>query len=232
MTAGLSRRRVLGGLALVAAPALLSGAARADGDTIVFDVHRGGESIGSHTLAFGADGGDLVVDVSIALKVTFASITLFRYHHVSRERWRKGRLVALDSRTDDDGRAFAVSARAGAGGLVVEGSEGRLLLDPATRTTSYWHPATVRQETLLDTQRGGLLALDNRFGGTDTLDVAGDPLAADRYDIAGDLEMTLWYGPEGQWCGLVFEARGEEVRYHAVTHLPEERWSAIAAMAA
>lgn len=231
MKAGISRRATLGGLSLLAVPAVLSRPARASRGELVFVVDRGGETIGEHRLTFSADGTELVVDVAIALEVTFASIPVFRYRHHNREHWRDGRLIALDSRTDDDGTPYAVSARAVDEGLAVEGSQGSLLVDAGTLTTAYWHPRTVHVEKLLDTQRGGLLSLENRYLGRDLLDVAGEQLTAARYGVDGDLSMTLWYGPERQWCGLAFDARGEVVRYRTVDRLDAQTWAAIAAMA-
>jgi hypothetical protein len=230
MIANLTRRTALGGMAALAVTGLQARPARASRGHLLFSVERGGEVIGEHRLAFTAQGADLFVDIAIQLEVTFASIPVFRYEHVNREHWRDGRLVALDSRTDDDGTPYTVTARAVAGGLSVEGSEGKLLLDAGTLTTAYWHPRTVQVERLLDTQRGRLLTLENRFLGRDLLEVGGEQLPAARYGVDGDLTMTLWYGPERQWCGLAFDARGEEVRYHPVDRLGEDTWAAIAAL--
>jgi hypothetical protein len=229
VNACLTRRAALGGLALLAMPAVVSRSARASRGRLAFAVARGGDEIGEHLLDFTLDGDDLHVEIAIRLEVTFASIPVYRYDHVNREHWRAGRLLALDSRTDDDGTAFAVSARAVAGGLAVEGAEGSLLVGPSALTTAYWHPRTVYQDRLIDTQRGRLLALDNRYLGRDSVDVAGETLAASRYGVAGDLTMTLWYGPQAQWCGLAFDGRGKEVRYRAIERLPEPLWAAIAA---
>lgn len=228
MTARLSRRAALGGLALMAMPVVLSRPASAGGGRLAFSVARGADDIGEHVVDFTLEGDDLHVEIAIRLEVTFASVPVFRYEHVNREHWRAGRLLALESHTDDDGTAYAVTARAVAGGLAVEGAEGRLLVDAGTLTTAYWHPRTVHQDRLIDTQKGRLLSLENRYLGRDTVEVAGELLPASRYGVGGDLAMTLWYGPNAQWCGLAFDGRGKEVRYRAVERLPEALWSAIA----
>ena len=232
MSGALTRRAALGGVAMLAAPWVPGRPAHASSGQLVFSVERGGDIIGEHRLAFTAQGTELFVDIAVNLEVTFASIPVFRYEHVNREHWQNGRLIALDSRTNDDGTPYMVTARAVAGGLAVEGSEGNLLVDAETLTTAYWHPRTVQVERLLDTQRGRLLTLENRYLGRDLLEFDGESLPAARYGVDGDLSMTLWYGPERQWCGLAFDARGEEVRYHAVDLMGADTWAAIAAMAA
>ena len=226
---GATRRTVLlGGLAGLAG-ATLASPVRASGDSIAFDVVREGQSIGSHRLRFDQTGGEVAVDIAIDLEVRFAWVPVFRYGHVNREIWRDGRLQRLDSRTHDDGRDHAVTARQVDGRLLVDGDDGQIEVEPSVLTTSYWHPASMMQQRLLDTQRGRLAEVSTQLAGSDRLAVAGRQIVATRYDVLGDLTMTTWYGPEGQWSGLAFEARGSTITYRAVEHLTDERWSAIVA---
>ncbi|MFN6942093.1 MAG: DUF6134 family protein, partial [Parvibaculum sp.] len=88
-----------------------------------FRVERGGTPIGTHTINFTQDGGDLHVAIDINLAVSFGPITIFRYAHTNRETWRDGKLVAIETETNDDGRLFSVSARMTDQGLEVTSSE-------------------------------------------------------------------------------------------------------------
>src|SRR5450432_3757912 len=98
--------------ALVAfAPASLAAASLDHPPSLAFDIVRKGSTIGYHTLRFTEEGARLIVDIEIRIKITFASIPVFRYEHDSREVWQDGQLVALDTRTNDDGEAFKVTAR-------------------------------------------------------------------------------------------------------------------------
>lgn len=231
MIPSITRRDAIAGLAAIGVPLGCGLPAWAASDAIVFDVHRGGEHIGSHRVTFSHEGDELVVDVAIELEVVFAWVPVFRYSHRNREVWRDGRLQRLESRTNDDGARFLVTAVARSEGLVVDGAEGRLTLPPETLTTSYWHPGTVLQTALLDTQHGRLAEVVHRPAGQETAAVAGVDRPVQRYAVEGDLEMTLWYARDRQWCGLAFDARGQEVRYHSVAAMAQARWAAIAAMA-
>ncbi len=209
----LNRRLLLG--SLVAAGGLaLAGPARAMSlpnpgtRQIAFDIRREGASIGRHEVRFNRKGERLEVDVDIDIAVSLAFIPIFSYRHRTHEVWQDGRLVALDSETDDDGTALAVSARQRADGLWVSGAEGDFLAPAAVLPTSYWNPLTVRQTSLLDSQHGRLLEVRPAFVGMERL--AEGP--ARRYRLSGDLEADLWYTGD-EWVKIAFEARGADVSY-------------------
>lgn len=198
------------GLATMAFPVV---AALPTRDRLAFSVIREGMPIGSHSLAFRREGEDLRVRVDILLEIKFAFITVFRYQHRNEEVWRDGRLIALDTRTDDDGDNYWVKARATDEGLAVEGSKGTFLAPAETIPTSYWNPATVKQTELLDTQRGGLMTVKTVEAGKDRIETDAGSLSARRYDMSGDLNLKLWYAGDGEWVKIAFTARGSEVEY-------------------
>lgn len=179
---------------------------------LAFDVLRDGSSIGRHEIGFRQEGDDLHVEIAIDLEVKLAFITLFRYWHRNHEVWRDGRLVSIETRTDDDGKLHRVSGRVTAEGFLVEGSEGRTILPAGVLPTSYWHPRTVEQNKLLDTQRGRLLKVETETLGLEEIDGSSQDEAM-RYRLSGDLQLDLWYSPEGEWRKLAFVARGAEVTY-------------------
>ena len=127
--------------------------ATSPGPALSFRVERGSDPIGTHTVSFTRKGDDLHVAIDIELAVSFGPITLFRYEHRNRETWRDGRLVALETATNDDGTEYQVSAKATEKGLEVTSSANGTFIAPAEIIpTSYWNPATVSQTQLLDTQ--------------------------------------------------------------------------------
>lgn len=174
-----------------------------------FTVLRDGSPFGTHEIAFRQEGEDLHVEIAIDLEVSLAFITLFRYQHRNHEIWRDGRLVSIETRTDDNGTAYSVSGRATEEGFVVDGSDGRIVAPTDVLPTSYWHPETIDQGKLLDTQRGRLIDVQVTSLGQEP--VGGVETA--RYRVSGDLALDLWYDAEGEWRKLAFTARGSEVTY-------------------
>lgn len=215
MPAAVSRRDFLsGGLCLgalaLAAPPVMASLPASGERQIAFDILRAGSSIGRHVVAFHRSNGRLLVDIGIDISVSFAFIPVFHYRHRNREVWEQGRLVALDSTTEDDGRRFSVTARLEAAGLRVSGAEGSFLAPPDILPTSYWNPETVFQRRLLDSQHGRLLEVETAFVREEVLE-SGVP--ARRYRVSGDLDLELWYAGAGEWQKIAFEARGSVVSY-------------------
>lgn len=203
----LRRRRVM--LAMLAAGfvsprAGLFAAPRAPEDAIRFEVLRNGDAIGRHEIDFRARGGDLLVDVAIDLRVRFLFLPVYGYSHRNQEVWRDGRLIALDTQTDDNGTAHRVRGRAEGDVFVVEGDEGRLSLAPDILPTSYWHPDSMAREQWLDTQGGGLVRSAVRPVGSDTVMTADAEVDAQRYRLEGDLTFDIWYR-DASWVGLRFD---------------------------
>ena len=174
-------------------------------ESLRFRAYRDGAAIGHHDVAFSEQAGRLVVDIDIELTVTFAFIPVYRYRHRNREVWSDGRLLQLDSKTDDDGAGYRVSARAEEGALLVEGSSGRLELPGDTLPTSYWHEAMVTRDGWLNTQTGDLIRSRVERLGPEPIEAAGGTVDAERYRLSGDLDCDLWYRA-GRWSKLRFAA--------------------------
>lgn len=191
--------RLLAAISLMAI--LLAAAPVAAGQSAEFVVLRGGDPIGTHRAEVEVVGDETRVHVSIALDVAFGPIPLYRYRHDSREIWRDGRLIRLESRTDDDGEMLTLSVRSVPGGLRVDGSKGVFTAPADTVPTSYWTPALAADRPLLDSQIGRLL------------DVVRVPLGPGRWRLEGELNLDIAYSPQGRWTGLSFRHKGSDFLY-------------------
>ncbi|MHC4089223.1 MAG: DUF6134 family protein [Planctomycetota bacterium] len=183
---------------------------------IAFMVFRDDDALGHHTVSFRRDADLLHVEIDILLEVKLAFITLFRYQHRNHEVWRDGRLVAIETRTDDDGDDFWLRGRSTDAGFRVEGSSGAFVAPADILPTSYWRPDTTTRTQLLETQRGRLIEVAVSAVGVESITVAGGPVDAERYSVTGDLTLDLWYTAGGEWAKTRFEARGAEVIYRRV----------------
>lgn len=198
-------------LTLVVAPVF---AAIPEDKALDFQVLRGGDEIGTHSLRFEERGEELHVFVEIELEVSLVFIPVYSYSHRNHEVWRDGKLVSLSSETDDDGTQYQVEARATDDGLQVSSSEQGEFTAPADMlTTSYWNPDAMGHERLLDTQFGRIVELQVDEQGRESLETQEGSVETTRYSVNGDLNLEIWYDREGRWSGLEFEARGKPVRY-------------------
>ncbi len=178
-----------------------------------FRVTRDGAPLGTHRVSFTRDGDRLVVDIAIRFAVRLAFIPVFRYTHDARETWQNGRLIAFDSRTDDDGTTFEVRARAAPEGLRVSGSGGDYLAPSGTVPSSYWHPGMIDHPRVLDSQSGRMIDLVATPSGVRDEAVGGRTVPLRLYRLSGEIAGELGYGPADDWALLRFQARGSEIKY-------------------
>ncbi|MEM7525529.1 MAG: DUF6134 family protein [Pseudomonadota bacterium] len=183
-----------------------------------FQVDMGGSPIGTHSVRFEQRGDELHAFIDIQFDVGFAFITLYEYEHSNHEVWRDGRLISIDTKTNDDGEQFTVKGEATAEGFRVEGSEGLLTLPADILPSSYWNPATLTAPMLLDTQKGRVL--DAQFETLDAERIApqtGATVRACRYRMSGDLDLDVWYDGAGRWVKLAFAFGGNDFEYRLLS---------------
>jgi hypothetical protein len=210
-------RTALATLAVLAAVAATPVVAAETG-RMVFDVYRDDTKIGTHRIDFRRTGTDRIeVEIAIDLEVGIGPITLYRYRHRNATLWVDGRLQRMDARTDDDGETYTVTARAGGDGLRVESSTVPSYVVPADALpTTYWMQETVSQSRLINTQNGKRAEVAVAGQGADELEMPASRVSSRRFEMSGDIELTLWYEPGKSLAKLAFEARGKPVAYKLV----------------
>lgn len=188
--------------------------------------------LGSHrvTVTPQADGS-IAVDVQIEFKVKLAFVTAFHYHHVDHELWCDGRLLSMDSTTDDDGAHDWVHGHATPDGFLVESSRGSVLAPADILTTTYWNPALLQAPRLLDSVRGVVMDVAVDKVAEETVPAAdGGRIAATHYLLhllsnapLRTNKVDLWYDGSSHWVKLAFDARGHHVDYQASAPPPATR---------
>jgi len=181
-----------------------------------FDVLRDGSSIGSHVYRFDQQGGALTVDIrtDIAVKLPLVDIALYRFEHQGREIWQDGKLVALTSKTNDDGKPHHLSVAARDDGLMVDGDAGAHASDPAIIPASLWNPAITAQAHILNTLDGRDMDVTVTDLGEEVVETGHGKVMARHYSVRGDLERDIWYDAHQVLTQVRFKASdGSDVRY-------------------
>jgi hypothetical protein len=186
-------------------------AASAQAETWNFDVRLDGKPIGTHR--FAVDGSSEAREVTsiAAFDVRLLGITVFRYRHEARERWRGDCLQEIRSRTDDDGKPVEVDRRL----------ETAATAEPACLMSyAYWNPALIRQQRLLNPQTGEVDEVRIERLPDATLPVGGRDVDASRWRITSKPTsaptarqvLTLWRDrADGRWIGLDAQVKGDRV---------------------
>jgi len=180
-----------------------------------FTVIREGENIGTHQIHFRKNGAALEVDIKTRIAVKFAFITVFRFEHDGHEVWRGNKLVAMETKTNDDGtnHSLVVSAD-GYGELKIVGdSEERTVKDDII-PASLWNVAFLDDKALLNSLVGTQLAIDVVYVGEEPITVAGRTIHAKHYCMTGDFERELWYDNDSVLAKVAFKGKdGSDIQY-------------------
>lgn len=228
-------RRLFLASILVAAGAVT--AAAADdfpyGSTHSFAVYRNGQQIGTHTLAFQNSGDQRAVATSIDFAVKAMGMTVYRYVHRGNEVWKGSTLQSIDTKTDDNGKQFAMKARQNGNQLAVERKAAEPAASAATNDqglqrngtvvetlpatilpSTHWNLKQVKQSTLLNTQYGTPSKVKITDLGRETIKTASNSIQATHYRYSGDITMDQWFDDRGRWVKAAFKAfDGSEIEY-------------------
>lgn len=211
---------VLLGLALCAPAALARDyPVPADGEQIIFDVFRQGDTpFGSHEVTFEHEGDDILARTTIRLRAGVGPITVFRYEHDATERWRDGQLLNLSSQTMKDGNTYEVDAERRDGALKVNGETPdetpvELELPAEILSSSHWHGYPADMERMLNTEHGTVMDTVIENLGQTEIEGDGGMITVTHYRLSSTLVVDLYYDANGRWAGCTFEARGQQVRY-------------------
>jgi hypothetical protein len=185
-----------------------------DGAVIDFTVLRKGKPFGRHVLTFERDqDGALQVTTDVDLQVKFGPITAFKYRLDSVEEWIDGQLVALNGRSNNDGRKGEVSAQVQDDSLVVDSTKFDGALPLTTIPSSHWNRLQVYQSQMLSTETGEVLEIDVEVIGDDRVEVGDQTVDATHYRLKSDLTVDLWYDNQSRWVKLAFDVRGQRIEY-------------------
>lgn len=200
-------------LLLATVLAVPGGAARAavvpaDG-LLNFAVMRDGEEIGSHVLTFKQVDDKIHVTIKTRIAVKMAFITVYRFEQDGHEVWHNGKLIAMETETNDDGTDHTLQVKAdGSGGLRVVGDDKELRAPPDSIPASLWNPAFIRTKALMDSLVGKPLEIQVAADGVETVSVKGRPVQARHYTLSGEMPRELWY--DENWVLIRMTLTGDD----------------------
>jgi len=181
-----------------------------------FRVLRNGRPFGTHTVTFAERNGELTVNIEIDLRVRFGPFVLFNYSHQNEEKWQGNELASLRSVTNNNGEDLVVTIDRQGDDLDVDGKNFEGLASGQCVPTSYWNPQTIEATCLINTQTGRVMSVDVEPLGPENLIMNGTTISAQKYQVDGDLTITLWYDDNNNWVKSAFSLDNNDVEYELV----------------
>jgi hypothetical protein len=203
------------GLCLIA---LAPAAATAAGDGVTevreFDIYRDGSEIGNHVITITRDSDQTMVNVKTDIKVKVAFITAYRFEHERTETWSRDRLLRVESRTNDDGKKFAIIAEANGDGYSRTVNGRTDIFDGDIQLVSFWDRDTILSgDTYISPVVDETYDLSFSSPTVDKLWIGDRSYEAEHYKMSGDLDYEMWYSPEGYPLKLAFQKRGSQIEW-------------------
>lgn len=184
-----------------------------DGNALAFRAYLGDTELGTHKMRWSVSGETVVVNIEIDLRARVLLVPVYRYQHRSQETWTGGVLTAISTTTDDDGESFALTGALKGGVFEVKSKD---LNGPAPlplAPTSYWSYASLKAPHWISTQSGKLLKFSVAPKGIETINTKGGDVKASRYDVSGDLDVSLWYDERKRWVRSRFKVGDNVITY-------------------
>lgn len=209
MTRLIGRRsalRTAGALGLLAALPRPAGAATTPNAR--FAVWREGSQLGVLHLDFRNDGDTLVLDTKLEIIVKIAFVVAYRFSQYRTEVWRGDQLLAYDARTNDDGTKTTAAARLEDGRLRIERTKGPASAPADAVPATFWNPVILKRTNALNVDDAEPVTISVTPKGVETIEAADAQVRANRYEVAGGVERTVWYAEDdGRWLLMQFTVR-------------------------
>ena len=194
---------------LFGAPAASMNFTPAAKQSLNFTVYRDDAPIGYHKFDFRPRGDKLEVEIDVDLEIKLLFITAFKFTHVASEVWENGRLLQMESETDDDGDSYKLKLRRLGDRMLVEVNGERKLAPGDILPSNLWNRAILTEDKILHPIVGRVLPLKVMPLGMRDIEIGiRKSILAEgfRIDGGGEFQRELWYSPDGRLVEVGFDA--------------------------
>lgn len=198
---GLWRSIGIAGVAVALASFALP--ARAAAQEWRFRVFLGEQEVGEHRFQLERRSEGATLRSQARMNVKLLGLNAFSYVHEATERWSGDCLERIESKTDRNGRPYAISGERTDDAFRVQTLKATEALPRCIMSFAYWNPKILGQRQLLNPQTGEYVDISVESKGIETITARGTTIDAKRYSLVGrKLRIDVWYGPDGAWVGL------------------------------
>ena len=159
----------------------------------VYEVTREGSKIGTSTTDIDRQGDAVKVKMSADINVKILYVSVYKFTSSSVENWKGGRFVAYESKADDNGTKYAVSATAVADKVTLDVNGKRTDATAGLLPASMWSRDFLKHPFVFDPDNGKKVALKVADAGDEKVVVDGVSYQTHHYKITGDFARELWF---------------------------------------
>jgi hypothetical protein len=174
--------------------------------TILIDGKKAGQI--HYTIEYG-DAGD-VETLRTRASLSILGLKVYNFKQTLNEEWRRGELLTLRGRTDDNGKIYEASLTRGP--AVYKGTVNATAVEIPDRAfpASVWHYAIVDRTLLFDLKALKLISVTIKRS-EETLTVGKRQIPTERFDFSGDWTATAWFDRKRELVQFRHVVEGHQV---------------------
>ncbi len=154
------------------------------------------------------------MSVISALTVTVLKIPVYRFRYSSEERWLNGELQNVIASTTEKGKTSTVSMQRLGDSMVLQNANGEVVREQVEFSSNHWNPGVLSADRLFNTLTAKANVINVEQVGTETLNIADQPIQANHFRYSGELRVDVWYDAQNRWVKLAFAGSdGSEIEY-------------------
>ncbi|MGF1615098.1 MAG: DUF6134 family protein [Gammaproteobacteria bacterium] len=173
-----------------------------------YDIHWMGERIGELLITVERSDDSMTVHNRIDVDARIFSHSLFRFSHVSQERWHQGSLLGFQGMTVDNGERRAVQVQPQATTFYVDGKGGPYEVPKTTPLLSAWCRGSFAGPFVIEPTKGRIRSVTLEMLADRSSGVSRQQPSTSRYRVGGDLRADIWYDPRGIVTFARFPVKG------------------------
>ena len=153
--------------------------------------------IGTYTNTIEQIGDETTVLNEVRVRVKVLVVVAYDHTGDSKELWREGRLVSIDSVNRENGKESVVKGHAQGGKFIVETPKGRVEAPGSVVPNNPWSMNILKAKLLLGTSTGNLYNVTASSGEEQTIKLGDRSVKTQYYKVSGDADYEIWFDDKG-----------------------------------
>lgn len=165
----------------------------------------------SNTIDQKGDSVDVRTQLHVAVKVL--GISMFKQEADRLEHWEKGRLIAFQGGTDDNGKQIDVNGKAQGDAFVIASPLGNFTAPAKVHPSNPWAPQSLDTDVMMSTKTGRVMKVVVTDTGEATVTFDGQTAKLHQYFIDGEKHQVVWLNDAGVVAAFQTEEDGQRITF-------------------
>jgi hypothetical protein len=207
------------GIATVALLAATFGLAHADPApgaplTLLYQIeHPTYGTIGTYTNTITQQGDSVDVQTQLHVAIKVIGISLFHQEANRLEHWEKGRLIAFQGATDDNGKEIDINGTAQADAFVIQSPFGTFTAPARVHPSNPWDLQCLDTDVMMGTKTGKVVKVVVTDTGETNVTFDGQAMKLRQYFIDSDKHQVVWLTDSGVVAAFQTNEDGKPITF-------------------